>query len=377
MKVIHIGNYKPESANGVNKTIAGLVKYLYTEGINVELWHFTSKVNEIKDRKIDGIQIFDLPYFSSQILNLFTFPKSTQKFLRERQKKVDLLHLHSVFRIDNIKVSQVSGLPYIITPHSGYNPQVLQGRNRLLKTIWIKLLEKKYLSNARLIHAVSDLEIPYIQNIIKTTKIRCIPNGIDDEFLLLPKVKCQERLTWVYLGRLAIQHKGIDLLLKGYAILAKNFKKKLPLLIIAGPDFRDDLAKLKILAHNLGISDSVKFEGPLFGQDKITLLQQAQIFIHTSRWEGMPFSVLEALALGKPVLVTPETNLAGYVEKYNAGWVVQGTPEAIAEGLLKVLNTSTNEFNVIGENSYLLIKKNFTWSVIVSKMAKIYKEILS
>jgi glycosyltransferase involved in cell wall biosynthesis len=65
----------------------------------------------------------------------------------------------------------------------------------------------------------------------------------------------------------------------------------------------------------------------VFGREKEALLDSAFVFVHTSRWEGMPFAVIEALATGCPVLVTPATNLGDYVEGFGAGVVVDGSAQ--------------------------------------------------
>ena len=59
MQVAHVGNYKPDSANGVDKTVAGLVRYLPTQGVHTEVWHFTPRVDRVKERTVEEITIFD------------------------------------------------------------------------------------------------------------------------------------------------------------------------------------------------------------------------------------------------------------------------------------------------------------------------------
>jgi glycosyltransferase involved in cell wall biosynthesis len=127
-----------------------------------------------------------------------------------------------------------------------------------------------------------------------------------------------------FLGRLAVDHKGLDVLLEGYARYVKSSGAADSELIIAGPDFRSGRVQLQALTESLLPDGSVRFPGPLFGDDKDALLRSARVFVHTSRWEGMPFAVLEALATGCPVLLTPATNLGDVVQEYGAGVVVEG-----------------------------------------------------
>lgn len=45
MHVAHVGDYKPDTSNGVNKTVAALARHTPYHGIQVELWHFTARTN--------------------------------------------------------------------------------------------------------------------------------------------------------------------------------------------------------------------------------------------------------------------------------------------------------------------------------------------
>jgi len=375
MLVAHTGNYKPESTNGANVAIAHMVRYLTYENINIELWNFTKDTKNINERHIDGINIYDLPIFSSRLRNFIALPNITCNFLQNRRNKIDLLHIHSVFRCENIYVSQI-GIPYIVTPHTPYSQELIYGRNQVLKKIWLHLYEYKYLKNAKFIHTVSPLEEFFIRKISKSKKIKFIPKGIDLSVLTFPANKSKKLTYWLYLGRLDIISKGLDLLLNGFSILYKKIKKPLPTLIIVGPEHCGSLKKLQELASILNISTFIEFKAPVYGEEKLKLISEANIFIHTSRYDALPFSVTEALALGRPVIITKETGFAEYISKYNAGWIVENNPEAIADGLLKVLNMQPDELNTMGENGRVLIKENFDWSVLIKKLIELYDEAL-
>ncbi len=374
MRVAHVGNYKPESANGVNQAIARYTEYLSLEGFEVELWHFTPKVNAIKERKVNGITIFDLPAHRGRLRNLLSLPKKTQHFLQHRSQSVDLIHLHSVFLPENLWVARL-GTPYLVSPHGGYSPQVVGGRNRLLKQIWISLWERSYLNRARAVHAVSQSEADELRSFGIKAPVISIPKGVDAELLTRHSPKPHEASAWIYLGRLAVDHKGLDLLVRGYALLYEQRDGELPPLVLAGPDFRGGRRQLEQLAQSCSIAGSVRFEGPVFGEDKLALLVQAKLFVHTSRFDTLPFSVLEALALGRPVLVTPETHFTQYIEKYGAGWVVEGTPEAIARALHTALQTSPQELDAAGDRARSLVRDNFEWASVAERMSEVYREV--
>jgi glycosyltransferase involved in cell wall biosynthesis len=180
----------------------------------------------------------------------------------------------------------------------------------------------------------------------------------------------------VFLGRLAIESKGLDVLLKGYASYVRNQRDTDTELIVAGPDVRSGRDELEALAASLLQSGHVRFTGPLFGRDKEALLSSAYVFVHTSRWEGMPFAVLEALAMGCPVLVTPATNLGEHVQEFGAGVVVDGSVQSVAEGMRRLLEIQTEDYAALCSGARRLASALFTWPIVAEQMTAEYGKIL-
>ena len=374
MRVAHVGNYDPDSTNGVNVAIAGLVNHLPHDRFDLEVWHFTSKCTQVEKRPADGFELFDLPR-RTRPWSVFGLPRGAQRFLDERARAVDLLHVHSVFIPENLPLADL-GVPYVLTPHGGYSPEGLGGRRSMLKKAWLYFYENAFVEQAAALHAVSPGEERHLDRFNSSEKTVVIPNGIDERWLQHKTADPGRAQHWLFLGRLAVDHKGLDLLLKGYARLHHRAPQPLPRLVLAGPDFRSGKAHLQTLSRKLGIADAVRFLGPVFEADKQAAFDQAQLFVHTSRWEGLPFALLEAMALGRPVLVTPETNIAPYVEEYDAGWVVEGRPDAIAEGLFRALHASPQELAHKGVQGRVLVRDCFTWEAVAEHMSTLYEDVL-
>jgi glycosyltransferase involved in cell wall biosynthesis len=123
----------------------------------------------------------------------------------------------------------------------------------------------------------------------------------------------------------------------------------------------------------LKLGPAVEFPGPVMGQEKWDLLASASLFIHTSRWEGMPFAVLEALALGRPVVITPETNVGRQVAQYGAGWVVEKSPSAIAAGLRAAMTCEAEQLDKVGQAARELAADCLTWPATAREMLAVYR----
>jgi glycosyltransferase involved in cell wall biosynthesis len=374
MRVAHVGNYNPDSSNGVDKTIAGLVRHLPEHGVEIEIWHPSRRVDELRQRHEDGVTIYDLPVRRA-IKGACRFSAEAERFVRDRARSVDLLHLHSVFQRENLKLARL-GVPYVVTPNGGYADLVLRGRNQLLKTVWLRLWERPFLARARAIHAVSLPEVRMIERFGLPIPVQYIPNGLEDAVLDRPATRPSEQKRYVYLGRLAIEQKGLDLLLQGYAKAVAEVEL-LPDLVLAGPDFRSGRTRLESLARSLGIAERVIFTGTVQAECKWDLLLGGRLFIHTSRWEGMPFALLEALAVGRPTLITPATNLAQEITEAKAGNVVTVDPDAIAAGLVQAARLPGDELDRMGERARAVAREKFAWAAIAERMSRQYRAALA
>lgn len=379
IRVAHVAGFSETSASGVDRAVTGLVMHLDRFGVAPEVWELSADHDSVTERQSGPVSVFGLPAHPRARGALFGLPAATSRFIRERISKIDLLHLHSVFIPDNVGVARIAGLPYVLTPHGGYDPQVLRGRNRLAKAIWMQLRERDYVRGAARVHAVSTPELEQLESTFGINTLMFAPNAVE-----LPSVNVapQRRMARhpkriAFLGRLAIDQKGLDVLVKGYAHHVSATADSGTELILAGPDFRSGRAKLQAMAATLLPVGRARFPGPLFGDDKEALLRSAYVFVHTSRWEGMPYGILEALASGCPVLITSATNLGRLVEDFGAGVVVDGTVEGVRDGLARILDLPSDRYEAMCVASRRLASEHFTWPLVAAQIAATYRMILA
>ncbi|MFE1308911.1 glycosyltransferase [Streptomyces sp. NPDC058755] len=374
LRVAHVGNFKPESANGVDSVVVGLTRHLSTAGVDVQIWNCSKKVRTLTERRVgDGIKIFDIPKFPQQARNAIGLPRRSWEAVEELAQSVDLLHFHSVYTAENIALGRL-GVPYVVTPHGGYNPNVTNGRRRFAKAVWRALWETGYLRRAEALHAVSDGEARDLEALALGRPVACIPNGLDERWLE-EMVPSPADGPWVFLGRLDVRTKGLDLLLDGYAGALRA--SAVPDLLLVGPDHRGGESWLRQRISELNLTGKVEIRPPVFGAAKLGLLRSASVVLHPSRWEGLPITVLEALAVGRPVLVTPGTNMARSIVEYDAGVAVDANAPAIAEGLSELVERGVVWRTAAGKRAQLLIGERFTWGRVASQMAVLYREMVS
>ena len=358
--------------NGVNKVVHHLATEQNRMGCDVEVWGISKNLSEIRHQ-----HIYPLYLFPTKLSRFFISKQLSKKIVSLRSEKA-IFHLHSVFIPELFGICRIlkrEKLTWVLSPHSGYAPQSMK-KNWLIKYIYMLLFEKHVITGAARVHAIGDSEVDDLIKLGKKLDIVLIPNGQSFEevkFIPTTCLEAHERPVFGYCGRLAKNHKGLDLLIQGFAQFKQNHGKGELWLIGEGPD--EDF--LKTLSEKEGVINSVKFLGKMFGDVKLSHIFQMDIFIHTSRWEGMPMAVLEAAALGKPVLVSKATNLGKYISQYNNGKVLrENSTYEIKNALFSFEDIYFKSgLNFIGAKSKHLVKNNLTWPIISKKMlTKLYRQ---
>ncbi len=149
----------------------------------------------------------------------------------------------------------------------------------------------------------------------------------------------RQPLRAAFMGRLHVDHKGLDLLVDACGLIRNAWVSAGASLEIHGPDCGGSAAELRKRIARNGAGEVVDLKGPVLDRDKARFFNSIDVFLHPSRTEGHPIAVLEALAHGVPCLLTPNTNLAEEVVAAEAGWVVEATRGG-CRGLLKLLDLS-------------------------------------
>jgi glycosyltransferase involved in cell wall biosynthesis len=295
----------------------------------------------------------------------------------------DMLHFHSVHIPQNVALAAHlgrAGVPYCVTVHGGLFRAALR-RARLKKTVFNVFFERRYLNEARFIHAVSPHEPEVIRRHGVDRPIVVVPNGLPPDTdapalrpdaLYVERPWLRERRVFMFIGRLDPWQKGLDLLIEAFAQAALHEAG----LVLVGPDWRGSRRTLATLADRLGISSQLVFTGPAFGQDRANLFAAADVFVHPSRWEGLSLSVLAAAAAGKPCLITRDADPLGELERAQAAVVVEATVSSIAAGLRRAAALSKQELQIMGTRARRMAEAHFTWPSIAGRLVEAYRGVL-
>jgi len=359
MHIVHIlkGKADPETLNGVNKIVHWMATEQTALGHDVEVWGITKSVNRLR-KDAFNYKLRLMPQLPFRAIVATEIKKALAELDRDTY-----VHFHCVFAPEFPGIARIlnkRGILYGITPHGAYSPGVLN-KNRFLKRLYIALRERSYVAGASWVQATGRGEVNDIHSIAPHVKVELIPNGQERNLLdgiMVPQMAAEHPIIG-YCGRLSILQKGMDYLVNGFsAYKSRGGRGKLWLI---GDDV--DRAIVERMVSEGGVSNDVHFFGAMNGAEKLKIIANFDVFIHSSRWEGLPMACLEAASLGKPLVVSRETNMAEYVEQSGAGVVLD---ETSATGVARALEHvdqlyENNKLHNMGENARRLVEKEFSW----------------
>jgi glycosyltransferase involved in cell wall biosynthesis len=285
----------------------------------------------------------------------------------------DLVHLHSVFLWPTAAAAAAArraGVPYVLSPRGMLVSDLIRRKSQLIKSLWIELFERRNLAGAACVHLTSALEAEDLGRLgLPARRICVIPNGLQTPADLdgADRREGFARPVVLFLGRINWK-KGLDRLIPAMAHIPGAE------LVIAGNDEDNDTPKLQQIASAAGVADRTHFVGPVHGERKWQLLAGAGVFALPSYSENFGIAVLEAMAAGVPVVVTPQVGLAATVAEVGAGIVVDGEPDRIGAAIAGLLADPALSRRM-GEAGREAVRKRFSWDAISAQTDLLYGEL--
>ncbi|TAE47570.1 MAG: glycosyltransferase family 1 protein [Bacteroidetes bacterium] len=374
MQIIHLilGKARPERSNGVTKVAHQLATHQTRLGHDVSIWGITPTPQEpIGERE------YKTRFFQS-IANKLSLDPALKTAIRSLKGQEIMFHLHGGF-IPEFQVAarliRKAGLRYSYTAHGAFNPLAMK-QGKLRKQLFFTLFERNTLRHAHAVQFLGRMEFEGIEQFTQLSHKYLIPNGQDQEELGEvqrgePSSDTEKRPVFSFCGRFMNRYKGLDLLLEAFAQYRRAGGRGIVWLIGDGED-RD---LLQTQAQQLGIAEQVIFWGSKYGTEKLDLLAQSDVFVHPSRSEGFPTSVLEAAGLGLPCVVSTETNAGEYIASHHSGiHLAQNDVRHITAALHEMEgHFHKGSLREMGDNARNMVRDTFNWPRIASLVVDMYQ----
>jgi len=230
----------------------------------------------------------------------------------------DVLHAHSMVWAGYAaaRVSRVFNVPYVLTEHrSRFTLPLLAAREHIPE--WWRPYLREALDNADAVVAVgSRLAEAMAWYSSWGRPVTTIPNGVDTRVFEPAdpgrsrqstkgrgaadgEDRARERFTYVFVGSLT-RHKGVHILLEAFDALRKQHPEVRLVFVGSGPE-RTYLGEE--VAHRR-LADAVEFRGQLDAAGVRTVLQSGDAFVLPSEWESFGVALVEAVAVGLPIITT-------------------------------------------------------------------------
>lgn len=298
--------------------------------------------------------------------------KKVPKFLRKR--KISLIHAFfgtSAIRILPYKLK--TSIPLISSFHG--------------KDVSARVKDKKYRRKLNGIFRHSS-KVMVVSNAMKKTviklgcpkqKIKVIKTGIDlNKFPFIQRTppKDNEPTTFISIGRL-VPKKGMDVLIRAFAQVHSRHPQT-NLIIIGEGEMNNKLVKM---INELRLESCVELKGRLSHKQVIEQLRKAHVFVLASRTakdgdqEGIPNSLVEAMASGIPVVSTNHAGIPELIQNGKTGYLAApGNIKDLAKKMEKLLNKKAR-WSKLTRAARLFVEKEHDIKKQARKMERIYYKV--
>ena len=334
------------------------------------------------DVDVDGIKVDYFKNISNRfkLATMLDTPLGAIFRIKNQIRDFDVVHVHEhrqTLSIIACYFARRYGIPYVVQAHGSVLPFF---QKEGLKNIFDKVFGFKILHGASKVFALTEVEKEqYLKMGVEEDRIEIVPLGINiEEYSDLPEegifrekfnISKDDKLI-IFIGRVH-EIKGLDLLIDAFKELADS-ESDVKLAIVGPDDGYMDTLNLRIAECDL--SDKVIVTGPLYKSEKQEALVDCDLFVMPSKYESFTTSGLEAMACGKPLVLTKNNHIHDWVDG-SVGLACDDDKMSLKDSMAEVLfdEELSKKF---GMNGRRLIQEKYNWDMINEQILNIYESII-
>ena len=367
MKILRVSSdLYPYTVGGLGVHVHELSKAIAKKGHQMTVYSCVSN-HTIRQGKTDGYEFYCYP----PLLNIMgnSIALSMLISLLKKVKNYDLIHAHShLFFSTNLAVliKKITKTPLVVTNHG----LISQTAPMTIQRLYLPTIAKWTFSN-------SDAVICYTTEMVKemeqwkmpTDNVRVIHNGVDiNVFKPYQKNKRDYDLLWI--GRY-VPGKGVEYLIETIYHLRKKFKDLRVLMIGNGP--LKPVIERKV--NDMDLTKNIQFLENISNDQLPSFYNNCKLFVLTSLEEGVPRTILEAMACGIPIVCSDLPQLQNLVNE--CGLLVE---KKDVPGFVNAITTILQDQQLsqkFSKNAQDKVKEKYSWDDTVMKTLSLYEELIN
>jgi glycosyltransferase involved in cell wall biosynthesis len=303
---------------------------------------------------------------SWEFANTVIMPGLAGALLKLPRRSVVHLHVAQAFVPEVVYATHhlLRGQPYVAQLHLDVGPSGWAG---FLLHAYKPLILGPVLRAAAAVVVFTDEQRAVVASKygVDPLRIAVIPNGVDERFFNTGERFLHSKPRLLFVGRLSVQ-KNLLLFLRALDGVSDRFDTTLVGDGGLEAELRRAAAKLRL--------QNVRFYGHADGAELVELYREADLFVLPSEREGMPLVLLEAMAMGLPIVATDVPGSRDIVvQGHNGVLVPLGDPVAFRRALLHVTGDS-GMYRRMSDRSRHLVDK-YSWRTVGAEFERVYSSL--
>lgn len=360
LSIVHVSSTYPPVLGGMEKVVQILAGTQQAMGADVRVITSDTDGDKVQDEP------FKVKRLKSLVLaNTTIMPGLFFELLRTSRDDFVHVHITQAFAPEMVWLaSKIKRFHYVAHIHIDAPPS---GPAGFLLKIYKPLFLKRVLHAASYVIVFTDEQKSdvYHKYSVPENRIKVIVNGVENKFYFNKSRHLSKMPKLLFVGRLGYQ-KNIPQLLNALSGISDQFET-----VLVGNGELE--SSLKQLAQELQLNN-ITFAGRKDGKELLDYYEASDIFVLSSEREGMPLVLLEAMAMGLPIVATDVTGNRDVVINSKTGLLVPlNNPDAFRESLL-AMKSDAKQYERMSKAARTAANK-YSWEMVAAQFAELYREV--
>lgn len=291
-----------------------------------------------------------------------------------KKEKPELIHAHSAKGgVIGRVVGMLTGTPSLFTPQA-YS--YLSTNSTKKRRVYMAIERFFRRGNSYILASSESEKQRALQEVgFSPKKVLLYNNSIkpihEIKALSIPKTWPDEYICTV--GRPSYQ-KNTELLVRSVFEIKKT--RNVHLVLMGVGYHSEELDPIKALIKELNLEEDITMLAWTSREDVFNIVKNSQVYVSTSRYEGLPYAVIEAIAMSKACVVSDcDGNRDLIRDSYNGFVIKEENPQLYADSIIRLLNDKELN-NKFSQNALHFFKQNFDVNINIKKIEDIYRSVI-